>query len=153
MEVPVKIKLQQIGRMVGRLTRPAARTQVPKTERLKIERVHIRIDRPHRIIPPHIIFNLRRQKTGLFTANAGFEVAIRHTANPTSIGKIGYEFLPSLACETHPTSPTAPHCSSRPPPRPSSAGFPSPHGRGIPPARRPTTRRLRFQDAPSRPAC
>src|ERR1700733_11973187 len=101
MEVPVKIKLQQIGRMVGRLTRPATRTQVPKTERLKIERVHIRIDRPHRIIPPHIIFNLRRQKTGLFTANAGFEVAIRHTANPTSIGKIGYEFLPSLPCETH----------------------------------------------------
>src|ERR1700735_4923367 len=103
MEVPVKIKLQQIGRMVGRLTRPAARTQVPKTERLKIERVHIRIDRPHRIIPPHIIFNLRRQKTGLFTANAGFEVAIRHTANPTSIGKIGYEFLPSLKSSTHPT--------------------------------------------------
>src|ERR1700722_4383083 len=104
MEVPVKIKLQQIGRMVGRLTRPAARTQVPKTERLKIERVHIRIDRPHRIIPPHIIFNLRRQKTGLFTANAGFEVAIRHTANPTSIGKIGYEFLPSLKGSTHPTN-------------------------------------------------
>src|ERR1700728_2711241 len=128
MEVPVKIKLQQIGRMVGRLTRPAARTQVPKTERLKIERVHIRIDRPHRIIPPHIIFNLRRQKTGLFTANAGFEVAIRHTANPTSIGKIGYEFLPSLKRSTHPTQSVVGVASlitsarrRPPPPRPGSA--------------------------------
>src|SRR5262249_55320246 len=87
--------------MVGRLPRPAGRTRIGKPELLKIERLNISLDRSHRVVPPHIVFNPRRQKARLFPAVAGLETVIRHKTNRTPSRQSRYEYLPSLGSETH----------------------------------------------------
>src|SRR5262249_19187529 len=87
--------------MVGRLPRPAGRTRIGKPELLKIERLNISLDRSHRVVPPHIVFNPRRQKARLFPAVAGLETVIRHKTNRTPSRQSRYEYLPSLESETH----------------------------------------------------
>src|SRR5262249_55937522 len=82
--------------MVGRLPRPAGRTRIGKPELLKIERLNISLDRSHRVVPPHIVFNPRRQKARLFPAVAGLETVIRHKTNRTPSRQSRYEYLPSL---------------------------------------------------------
>src|SRR5262249_57576588 len=86
--------------MVGRLPRPAGRTRIGKPELLKIERLNISLDRSHRVVPPHIVFNARRQKGRLFPAVAGLETVIRHKTNRTPSRQSRYEYLPSLAAKS-----------------------------------------------------
>ena len=99
-EIAVQIKLQQIGRVVRRLAHSHTTLGMPKAELSKIERFHIALDRPHRIVRRHVIFNPRRQKARLLPARAGFECAIRHKTNRTS--------TPQLTCYSCPASPGKP---------------------------------------------
>jgi hypothetical protein len=69
---------------------------VAKPERLHVERLDIGLDRPHRIVAIHIIFNARRKKARLLPAAAGLEGVIRHKLNRTPSRRTAYEFLPSL---------------------------------------------------------
>jgi hypothetical protein len=99
-EIAVKIKLRQVGRIIGRLAYPTVRPRAAKPKLLKIERRHVGIDRANRIVPPHIIFNPRRKKAWLLPARTGLEGVIRHKTNRTLIRQMSYEFLPRLSCET-----------------------------------------------------
>jgi hypothetical protein len=100
--------------MVGRLARTAATPPgVAKPERLDIERLDIGLDRPHRIVAIHIIFNARRKKARLLPAAAALKGVIRHKLNLTPSRRTAYEFLPSLASETRePRSKPAPGFAS-----------------------------------------
>jgi hypothetical protein len=61
----------------------------------KVESVNKALDRPDRIVCSNIVLNPSREETGLLTALAGLEWAIRHEPNRTSTLK-KTEFLPSL---------------------------------------------------------
>src|SRR5664279_249850 len=94
-DVAVKIELQQIGRIVGRLPRSHDALRMPKAKLCKVERANKALDRPDRIVRSDIVLNPRRKKTGLLPALAGLECAIRHEQNRTSTLEIA-EFLPGL---------------------------------------------------------
>ena len=67
-----------------------------ETEPGEVECAHEALNRSHRIVRPDIILDPRWKETGLLTALAGLECAIRHRPNRTSILE-NAEFLPSLA--------------------------------------------------------
>src|SRR5205085_3370986 len=83
-EIAVKIELQQIGRIVGRLPDLGTSTRMTEAELREIECAHIALDRPNRVLRSNVILHPRRQKTSLLPANARLEWAIRHTPNRTS---------------------------------------------------------------------
>jgi hypothetical protein len=61
----------------------------------KVEGANEALDRSDRIVRPHIVLDPGWKQTGLLTAVAGFECAIRHKPNRISTPK-KVEFLPSL---------------------------------------------------------
>src|SRR3954468_8927971 len=78
-DVTVKIELQQIGRIVRRLSHFfCAAICVAKLQLCKVERANKALDRANRIVRPDIILNPRGKQTGLLPALAGLERAIRH---------------------------------------------------------------------------
>src|SRR5256714_9983958 len=66
-----------------------------ETEPGEVECANEALDRSHRIVRRDIILDPRWKETGLLTALAGLECAIRHKPNRTSILE-NAEFLPSL---------------------------------------------------------
>ena len=95
-DVAVKVKPQQIGRIVRRLPQFfRAPVSMPEAELCKIKGANKAIDRPYWILRPDIVFNPRRKQTGLIPTLAGLECAICHNQNRTPNSKKA-EFLPSL---------------------------------------------------------
>src|SRR5438874_8844783 len=86
-----------------------------ETEPGEVECAHEALNRSHRIVRPDIILDPRWKETGLLTALAGLECAIRHRPNRTSILE-NAEFLPSLDGQigTSPVQPFAQKYSSSP---------------------------------------
>src|SRR5436305_13539135 len=72
-----------------------------ETEPGEVECANEALDRSHRIVRPDIILDPRWKETGLLTALAGLECAIRHRPNRTSILE-NAEFLPSLYLQISP---------------------------------------------------
>src|SRR5258707_9616662 len=68
---------------------------MPKAQLCEVESTNKALDCPDRIVRPDIILDPRWKKTGLLTALAALECAIRHKQNRTSTPK-NAEFLPSL---------------------------------------------------------
>src|SRR5579863_8921683 len=93
--ITIKVQLQQVGRVIRRLSGFVYGTiRMAEAELCKVKRTNKALDRPDKIIRPDIVLNPRRKKTGLLPALTGLECTIRHTTNLTSISKSG--FLPSL---------------------------------------------------------
>src|SRR3984893_1944406 len=95
-DVAVKIKLQQVGWIIGRLPRSHDARRMPKAKLCKVERANKALDRPHRVVRPNIVLNPRRKQAALIPALAGLECPIRHGQNRTSTLEKA-EYLPSLA--------------------------------------------------------
>src|SRR5262249_43767279 len=77
--VAVKIELEQVPRIVGRLPSPTVGTRMPKSCLRKIDRIPVCINRPHRISAVDIVLDARRKEAWLVPADAGLKVAaIRH---------------------------------------------------------------------------
>ena len=83
-DVAIKVELQQIGRIIGRLPHFQAAIRMTELELRKVEETNEAFDRAHRIVPPNIVLNPSRKQTGLFSALAGLERMIRHEPNRTS---------------------------------------------------------------------
>ena len=83
-DVSVKVELQQIGWIVGRLPHFRTAVRMTEPELCKLERANLAIDRAYRIVRPYIVINPGRKKTGLLTAFAALECMIRHKPNRTS---------------------------------------------------------------------
>src|ERR1019366_2501800 len=64
-DVAVKIELQQIGRIVGRLPHFHAAVRMTETEPGEVEGANEALDRTYRIARPYIVLNPGRKKTGL----------------------------------------------------------------------------------------
>src|SRR5207249_4022082 len=97
-EIAVKIKLQQIGRIVRRLSHCRSPARMAEPELDQIERRNIALDRSHRVIGSNVVLNPSRQNTSLLPVYTGLECAIRHTPNRTSTRQ-NLLFLPSLAAK------------------------------------------------------
>ncbi|WMT79352.1 hypothetical protein [Bradyrhizobium sp. Ash2021] len=68
---------------------------MPEAELPKVEGANKALDHSHRIVRSNIVLNPGRKETGLLSALAGLEWAIRHEPNGTSTPKKA-EFLLSL---------------------------------------------------------
>src|SRR6185437_2847655 len=94
--VAVKIKLQQVGRIIRRLPHAfRASVRMMEAQLCKIESTNEALDRPNRIPQPNIVLNPWRKQGRLIPALAGLECTIRHRQNHTSTLE-NAEFLPSL---------------------------------------------------------
>jgi hypothetical protein len=83
-DVAVKIELQQIGRIIGRLPHGfSAAIRMAEAELPKVESANKALDRTHWIVRPDIILNPSRKEAGLSPAVAGLECVIRHKPNRT----------------------------------------------------------------------
>ena len=95
-DVAVKIELQQVGGIIGRLPHGfSASVGMTEAQLCKVEDTNEALDRPDRIVRPNIILDPCRKQTGLIPALAGLECMIRHEQNRTSTLE-NAEFLPSL---------------------------------------------------------
>src|SRR5207237_8227971 len=92
-----KIKLQQIGRIVRRLSHCRSPARMAEPELDQIERRNIALDRSHRVIGSNVVLNPSRQNTSLLPVYTGLECAIRQTPILTSTRQ-NLLFLPSLFC-------------------------------------------------------
>src|SRR5205085_4113853 len=99
-EIAVKIELQQIGRIVRRLPDLGTSIRMAEAELRHIERAHIALDRPNRVLRSNVVLHPRRQKTSLLSANARLEWAIRHTPNRT-LTLLSHAILAQPRSETH----------------------------------------------------
>src|ERR1700724_4346688 len=95
-DVAIEVKLQQIGRVVRRLSDSRAAVSVPETELGKVEGANEAVDRPNRIGRTDIVLDPGRKQTGLLAALAALERAIRHGTNRTRSSRKCSPFLPSL---------------------------------------------------------
>src|SRR6476620_8028340 len=95
-DVAVKIELQQVGWIIGRLPHCfRASVSVTEAELCNVEGTNEALDRPDRIVRPNIVLNPWRKETGLLAALADLECAIRHEPNRTPTPQKA-EFLPGL---------------------------------------------------------
>src|SRR5262249_54126121 len=107
MQVAVNIKLEQVPRIIGRLSSPAPGARMPKPRMRKIDRIPVSINRPHRIIALHIVFQPSWKQARLMPADAGLEaVAIRHHRIVHPTPKCAMKSCP--VSQRHP-GPPAPH--------------------------------------------
>src|SRR5712691_10957130 len=84
-DVAVKVELQQIGRIVGRLPHFfRAAIRMTEAQLCKVESANEALDCADRIVRSDIVLNPGRKETGLVPAIAGLERAIRHKPNRTS---------------------------------------------------------------------
>jgi hypothetical protein len=73
MGIAIKIKLQQVGRIIGRLPNAHAPLRMPEPELRKSESADIAVNRPHWIVPTDVVLHPCWQKTRLLPAHAGLK--------------------------------------------------------------------------------